>query len=79
VALLILLSSMLAVVYVWRVVEVAYFREPQTERASLREAPLALLLPTAVLIGATLYFGLFTDWSAGVAGQAAREIMGAVR
>jgi len=79
VALLILLSSLLAVVYVWRVVEVAYFREPQAERASLREAPLALLLPTAVLIGATLYFGLFTKWSADVAAQAAREIMGAVR
>ena len=77
VAILILLSSLLAVIYVWKVVEAAYFREPLPEKAELKEAPLALLIPTAVLIGASLYFGLFTEWSAGVAETAARELLGA--
>ena len=34
-----LLSSLLAVVYVWRFVEVAYFREPDARVAGLKEAP----------------------------------------
>ena len=75
VALLILGSSLLAVVYVWRVVETAYFHAPPASE-SRAEAPLTLRVPTWILIGASLYFGLFTDWSAGVASQAAAGLLG---
>ena len=75
VALLILASSLLALVYVWRVVEVAYF-QPPAERSPAREAPLALLVPTWILIGATLFFGLSTELTVGVAGAAARQLLG---
>ena len=75
VALLILGSSLLAVVYVWRVVETAYFYAPPASE-SRAEAPLTLRVPTWILIGASLYFGLFTDWSAGVASQAAAGLLG---
>ena len=75
VALLILASSLIALVYVWRVVEVAYF-QPPAEHSPAREAPLALLVPTWILIGATLFFGLSTDLTVGVAEVAARQLLG---
>lgn len=75
IAFLVVLSSLLSVVYIWRVVEVAYFLEPPDD-ASRRDAPLRMLIPTWILIGATVYFGLFTDLSVGVAQQAARQLLG---
>jgi len=74
VAVLILLSSLLAVVYVWRFVETAYFGEAEPT-SDAREAPLSLLVPTAVLVAATVYFGLFTSASADVAQRAAEVLL----
>ncbi len=75
VAFLILVSSLLAVVYVWRVVEVMYFRGASQEPVR-EEAPLSMLIPTWILIGATIYFGLDTDLTAGVANRAAQYLLG---
>jgi multicomponent Na+:H+ antiporter subunit D len=72
---LILLSSLLALVYVWKVVEVMYFREPP-EGATPHEAPALFLVPTWVLIGASVYFGLDADFSSGLAAAAARQLLG---
>jgi multicomponent Na+:H+ antiporter subunit D len=76
VAVLVLMSSLLALVYVWRVVEVAYFKEPSERASAASEAPLSMLIPTWVLIGATLFFGLSTSASAGVARRAAGLLLG---
>jgi len=76
VAFLILLSSLLAVVYVWRVVEVGYFRPAPEDAAEVAEAPFSLLLPIWLLIGSTVFFGVFTSLSAGVASAAARMLLG---
>jgi multicomponent Na+:H+ antiporter subunit D len=75
-AALVLLGSLLAVVYVWRVVEAAYFREPPEGGAAMREAPLSMLIPTWVLIAANLYFGVDTDRTLGIAGRAALQLIG---
>jgi multicomponent Na+:H+ antiporter subunit D len=75
-AVLILLSSLLALIYVWRVVEVAYFKAPPEEAGEIAEAPASLLVPTWLLIGATLVFGIFTSLSVGVAEAAARMLLG---
>ncbi len=75
VALLILLSSLLAVVYVWRVIELAYFAEPEHD-VEVRDPGLSMLLPTLVLIGATLVFGFQTELTAGVAKAAAAQLLG---
>ena len=73
----VIVGSLLAVVYVWRVVEMAYLRRPNDSDASaVREAPLSLLLPTWFLIGANLYFGIHTRLSVGIAGKAAAVLMG---
>ena len=74
-AALILLSSLLAVVYVWRVVEIAWFREPAGD-ADIKDVPLSLLLPTWILIGGTVFFGLYTDLTVGVSSDAANLLLG---
>ena len=74
VAALVLAGSLIAVAYVWRVVEAAYFREPEGE-AAVGEAPLSMQVPMWILVAANFYFGLATDTTAGVAGQAARLLM----
>ena len=61
VALAILLSSLLALVYVWRVVEVAYFQSPDESVPKLQPAPANVLGPAWVLVAATLVFGVFTS------------------
>lgn len=76
VAVLVLLSSLLSLVYVWRVVEVAYFQEPAERHAEATEAPLAMLIPTFLVVGASLFFGLWTSCSAGVAQRAAEALLG---
>ena len=55
VALLALLSSLLAVIYVWRVVEVAYFQKADDD-SNVQEAPLMMQISMWVLTGATVYF-----------------------
>ena len=73
---LIVSSSMLALAYVWRFVEAAYFREPSAHTLGVREAPLSMLLPAGVLVAATLWFGLDTSFTVGSAQQAAILLMG---
>ncbi len=78
-AFLIMASSVLAVVYVWRLVEVAYFQEPDTTLASeqeKRDAPLRLLIPTWLLTAATIYFGLFSSFAVDLSDLAARQLFG---
>ena len=77
VAALILISSLLSLVYVWRFVEVAYFAPTSPTAPPLAETPLAMLVPTYVVIGATLVFGVWTTFSAGVAHRAALQLLGA--
>ena len=75
VAILVLLSSLLALAYVWRVVEMAYFQQPTDSNEDVSEAPVALLIPTCVLVGGSLLFGVWTSFSAGVAGRAAEALL----
>ena len=76
VALAALLSSLLAVVYVWRIVEALYFGEPTGRAAEATEAPLTLLAPTWLMIGGAILFGIITDTTVGVARQAAEHLIG---
>ena len=71
VAAMMLASSLLALVYVWRVVEALYFSEPSDSAAKASEAPLSMLIPLYVVIGATVVFGIWTQWSIDQAMSAA--------
>ncbi len=77
VAALVVASSLLAVIYVWRVVETAYFQPAPEGGAAAGEAPLSMLAPMWLLIGANVYFGIDTTASVGVAARAARMLLGA--
>jgi len=76
---LIVASSLLAVAYVWRFVEAAYFREPRNDLAAGAAVPWSMALPTALLVAATVYFGLDTSFTVGSAAQAATLLMGGLR
>jgi multicomponent Na+:H+ antiporter subunit D len=71
IAFIILLGSLLAVVYVWKMVEVLFFREPDTTTPVVREAPLLLLVPTWFVVLANLYFGFNTELTVDIARGAA--------
>lgn len=75
IAIFILLSSLLAIIYVWRLVEAAYL-SPSPEGAPSGEAPLIMLIPTWVLVLANFYFGVDTRVSVGVALKAAQYLLG---
>jgi multicomponent Na+:H+ antiporter subunit D len=76
VAVLILLGSLLAVVYVWRIVEVAYFKPPLATGVATKEAPLLFLVPIWMLVLANIYFGIDTRLSVQVAQSAAQSLFG---
>jgi multicomponent Na+:H+ antiporter subunit D len=77
---LIVASSLISVVYIGRVIEAAWFRpasSPAIENAS--DPPLSMLVPMIVLAAATIYFGIDTRLSAGIAGIAAQSLVGGLR
>ncbi len=77
VAVVILLGSLLAGVYVWRIVESAYFRPVPTSMNHIKEAPLTLLIPTWILTLANLYFGIDSRFTVAVSQLAAQSLLGA--
>ena len=70
---------MIALVYVGRVLEVVWLREPSAAIADASDPPLSMLLPLMVLAAATVYFGLDTEWTAGIASTAAKSLLGGLR
>ncbi|MCH7544214.1 MAG: monovalent cation/H+ antiporter subunit D family protein [Proteobacteria bacterium] len=75
VAILIVATSLLAVLYIWRVIEVAYL-QPAPEGRVVTEAPRSMLIPMWVLIVANIYFGIDASLTTSVAGTAARALIG---
>ena len=71
-----LISSLLAVAYVWRFVEVAYFRPAPAGARPVAEAPWPMLVSTWVLIGASVFFGVSTSFTTGLARRAAEILLG---
>jgi multicomponent Na+:H+ antiporter subunit D len=77
VAVLILLASLLAVAYIWRIVEVAYFQEAPEDAPEVKEAPFLMQVGMWTLIVGTYYFGISTSMTVSVARKAAEMLMGA--
>ena len=68
---IILVSSLMALAYVWRVVETLYFKTPVVEPESAAEAPLPLLLVTWLVALANIGFGLFPQFPLQLSSAAA--------
>ena len=75
-AFLVVASSLLAVIYIWRVVEAAYFQPAPEGHENVREAPAAMLVPIWLLIVANVYFGVDTELSVSAARLAAQTLVG---
>jgi multicomponent Na+:H+ antiporter subunit D len=73
-AIAILLGSLLAVGYVWRVVEAVYFQPPDDDVLDVREAPASILIPTWILIGASIWFGIDASLTSRISAAAVRAL-----
>ncbi len=68
---LILVSSLLALIYIWRVVEQAYFTQRPANAVLLKEAPLSVLIPLWIAAAANIFFGFAPDVPLAFAERAA--------
>jgi len=73
-AAIVLFTSLLSVIYVWRVIEQMYFREPHRKCIGAKEAPPLLLACTWVMILSTLYFGINNSYPVEIATLAADSL-----
>ena len=69
------LSSLLAVIYIWRVVEVAYFEEPPEGKNVIDEAPVSMLIPVILFVFGSYYFGINATFTADIAFDASRALL----
>ena len=72
----IVIGSLMAVAYIWRVVEAAWFREPQGDHAGVTEAPALMLAVTWLAAFANIYFGLSPSLQYRLASDGARLMLG---
>jgi len=72
----VLTSSLLALAYVWRFVECAYFQAPPADAPEVGEAPLDMTAPALVLTAAVVAAGLFASPVLDAATRAAAALMG---
>jgi multicomponent Na+:H+ antiporter subunit D len=75
VAVVVLAASLLAVIYIWRVVEAAYFADPDGGAGAIEEATWPMVAATWILAGGCVVFGLTTDLTVGVASRVATLLL----
>lgn len=76
IVIIIAISSLIAVIYIWRVIEVAYFKAPKNPQLTYSEAPLALLIPTWILVSLNFLFGTSATLTSGYAIKTASMLFG---
>ena len=74
-AVIVVLSSILAVVYMGRIMQAIFFEAPANPRKVRREAPMLLLLPLWVLTFLNLYIGIQADWVIDLTNAAAQAVL----
>jgi multicomponent Na+:H+ antiporter subunit D len=75
----ILITSLLAVIYVWRVVETAYFQSRMESDQKVTEAPWSMLLPMWMLIFLSIYFGINGTLITEIAISGANVLLGSMQ
>ena len=73
---LLVFSSILAVIYIGRVLEAVFFQPPVNPRKTRKEAPVLLLVPLWILALANIYFGIAADVPFNLARDAAAAAFG---
>lgn len=72
---LIVICSLLALIYVWRVVEALYFGHLDEQYDQVVEAPASMVIPLWLMIGAILWLGVDTRYTVGVAHMITQALM----
>ncbi|MEX0372121.1 monovalent cation/H+ antiporter subunit D family protein [Spiribacter sp. 1M153] len=75
---LILITSLMALIYIARVVEIAWMQPRPEDAPTVHEAHWTLLLPVWVLVAANFWFGIDTRLTVGGATRAAQALAGGV-
>jgi multicomponent Na+:H+ antiporter subunit D len=75
----ILISSLMAVVYVWRIVEALYFQATVEGDTQISEAPIQLLLVAGLVAFMNIYFGIFPHVPLELANSAAALLLEGAR
>ena len=75
IAMIILAGSLLAVAYMWNLIETLFFQQPEPRPEPVREAPLSMLVPMWLLVIANIWFGLDTGLTVGIA-ETAVQLLG---
>lgn len=70
-------SSLLALIYVGRMLEALFFRTPAPGAARAAEAPLGVLVPLWILAGVSVWFGVDASLPEGLANSGALALLGA--
>lgn len=71
----IIVSSLMAMAYVWKIIEAAYFGEPPEGLTPPNEAPTVLLIVTWVAALANIYYGLSASFQLSLASSAAESLL----
>lgn len=75
--LVIVFSSVLAIIYIWKFVEVAYFKSPENEVVTLdsnQKTPYLLFFALFIFVVANIYFGLDSSLNVDMANAIARDL-----
>ncbi|MEE9381494.1 MAG: monovalent cation/H+ antiporter subunit D family protein, partial [Hyphomonadaceae bacterium] len=75
-ALIIVFSSVLAVIYMGRILEAVFFQAPSNPRKVRKEAPLLILVPLWLLAFANIWIGINAGFPVSLAGDAATAAFG---
>ena len=76
-AMIIVFSSVLAVIYMGRILEAVFFQAPSNPRKVRKEAPLLILVPLWILALANVWIGINAAFPVGLAHDAAISVLGA--
>ena len=74
IAILIVASSLLAVIYIWRMIEALYLTETSAELPA-RQAPLSMVVPLWIMALACIYFGFDSDLTLSASRTAAEGLL----
>jgi len=73
---LLVISSLLVLIYMGRVVEVAFFRPRPEGAPTVTDPPVIMQLMTWLLVAGCIYFGINTEFTLGTARDAAQVLIG---
>ena len=73
-ALIVVFSSVLAVIYMGRILEAVFFRPPNNPQKRHKEAPMLLLVPLWILALANIWVGINGNFVSGLADNAAAAL-----